>query len=338
MKMSLRQTLAFCISMTALSAQAAKPPAWTQGTDRAYPESKYLIGVGIGADLDGARAGARGEIARTLQARVQQTVTDVQTESSASVGKKRGPAVGTQATTLNTQVSAEALLEGVVIRETYYNKKTKKHYALAVLDKMEARRALSTQIADKEQAVSSAVAEASNAALPADRVRALSRGLTAARERDVLAARRRLIDPAGMADLSGNTTANLDMQIRQALAALPVSLTVQAPEGSTLAAGVKAAITGLGLSVVTSAPALQVTAALTVEPFPRGDPQWIHYRWAGSVTVTDVASGKDLASSSKEDYDGHLVDATARTKARTAGEEALAQETTKLLSGILFGQ
>jgi hypothetical protein len=153
-----------------------------------------------------------------------------------------------------------------------------------------------------------------------------------------LAARRRLLDPAGLADLGAGAAVDLETELKKTLAALPVSVTAQAPEGSGLKSAVESAVTGLGLPVGGASPALAVSATLSVEPFDRGNPQWTFYRWAGSVALTDPATGRNLASSSRDDQEGHLVAATAQTKARAAGEEALAQEAARLLNTYLFGE
>lgn len=107
--------LAFSLPLSA----APKTPVWVStGPDPKYPETKFMTGVGIGSDLDGARSNARAEIARTFHARVQQTLTDQQTESSTSSGKKRSAAQGTQKSHIDTQVTTDTLLEGVAAVET----------------------------------------------------------------------------------------------------------------------------------------------------------------------------------------------------------------------------
>jgi hypothetical protein len=132
---------------------APKPPAWISGRDPAYPEAKYLLGVGLGKDLDGARANARAEIARVFQSRVEQVLTDVQTERSTSKNARRGASRGTQSSELKTTVSTDDFMEGVKIVHTWNDRKSKQVYALAILDKAAERRTLSGKILEQEEIV-----------------------------------------------------------------------------------------------------------------------------------------------------------------------------------------
>src|SRR5262245_6981265 len=219
----LRPLAVLLIFLAAGPACAARSPAWTKGSDPKFPESKYMVGVGIGPNIESARANARAEIARVFQARVQQTVTDVQSETSQSLGKRRGPAAGQQSSTTNTQVSTEALLEGVVIKETWFDKKAKNHYALAVLDKTAVQRSLTTRIVPLEEPISQRRAEAAQSQDPLVKARALSQARMAAVERDTLAARRQLVDPAGMADLGADMRPQIDKDLNAALSRIRAS-------------------------------------------------------------------------------------------------------------------
>lgn len=327
--------LALCLPLSA----APKKPAWINGPDPKYPDTKYMTGVGIGADLDGARSSARAEIARTFQARVQQTLTDQQTESSTSSGKKRSAAQGTQKSLSDTTLTTDTLLEGVTVAETYYDKKSKKNYALAVLDKIAIRRTLSTQIIEKEQKISAAKKQAEDATTPLDRARALSSAIEAGRERDELSSRRRVVDPAGMAELSGGSTAELEIALEKALAAIPVSVLAEGPEGSKLREAVVAEINALGVSVSNeTTTGLAVKSKLEIAPFERGVPEWTFFQWNGTVELTDLSTGKVVASSTKDGVEGHLTVNTAKSKTIAAGETALGQEAAGLINSYLFGQ
>ena len=340
--MTHRKSLMLALAVCALSfplVAGSKKPAWVTGPDPKYPDTKYVTGVGVGTDLDGARSNARAEIARTFQARVQQTLTDIQTESSTSSGKNRSAAQGTQKSQSDTKLTTDTLLEGVTVAETYYDKKSKKNYALAVLDKIALRRTLSTQIIEKEQALSAAKTRADSAATPLDRARALSAAMAVSRERDELSTRRRVVDPAGMAELSGGSTAELETALEKAIAAIPITVTAEGPEGSKLREAVVAQINGLGVSVSNGGTTgLAVKAKLEIAPFERGVPEWTFFQWNGTVDLTDVSSGKVVASSTKDGVEGHLTVTTAKSKTIAAGESALGQEAARLISAYLFGQ
>lgn len=318
---------------------APKKPGWITGPDPKYPDTKYMTGVGIGADLDGARSNARAEIARTFRARVQQTLTDQQTESSTSSGKKRGPAQGTQKSQMDTTLSTDTLLEGVAVAETFYDAKAKKHYALAVLDKIALRRTLTGQIVEKEQTISVERNRANESQNPLERARALSAAVAAARERDELSARRRIVDPSGMVDMPTGSTSELETALNKTLSDIPVTVTAEGPDGSKVRDVVTAQITGLGLKVSEGTKSgLAVKAKLDVSPFDRGVPEWTFFQWNGTVELVDVTTGQVVSSSTPDGVEGHLTTNTARSKTISAGDSALGQEAARLVNEYLFSR
>jgi hypothetical protein len=332
--MFMRRLFTFTLLALSLPLAAAKPPRWMAGADPAYPERDYLIGVGIGTDLDDARGSARAEIGKIFQARVQQTTEDVQTESSASAGRRRGAATGTQKIETTTRVATDALLEGVQIAQTYFDKKKKKHYALAVLDKKAARRALAMQITDKEEGIRTRLTEAEDAATPLDKAKALNIALALALERDALATRQRVVDPAGgipaLAD--GGSTAEIERSLNEALRG--ISFSVKA-DGGRLKQAIQSRVTELGFKVSDAAP-LHIESVMDVQPFDRGHEKWKFYHWEGTLTLTDA--GKTIASATPSGEEGHLMEATAQKRSREAGEQEMAREAQKLISKYVFGE
>jgi hypothetical protein len=346
-----------CLALAG-AAEAAKAPKWTRGADPAYPDAAYLKGVGVGVDLEAARSNARAEIAKVFRARVEQTAVDSASESSAGKGRKRGPAETSQRSELKTKVSTDALLEGVEIAAVWYDKKARQHYALAVLNKPKARADLSLRIAEKEAAVAEGVRRGDAAKGPVEAARAYAGALAAAREREELLPRRRVVDPVGagrgpglsdgaapIPDLDGVSAA--DVERRLADASGRVLFLVEAEGGARLKETVAGRITALGFRVLASTqtrpalegPLLAVRCRLSVEPYDRGNPSWKFFRWAGTVELADAsAGGKVLASAAPSGTEGHLTEETARLKTVAAGEQGLAREAEAKISEYIFGK
>lgn len=336
--MTRRLLTAVLSAALAAPAWAAKAPKWVSGADPAYPDTAYIAGVGIGSDLDGARANARAEISRAFVARVQQTTVDTQTEASASLGKKRGPAAGTQKSQMTTQVDTDSLLEGVQIKATWFDKKAKKHYALALLDKKALRQSLSHAVTEKEEGIAARLAQAEDAETPLSQAQALGQALRLARERDGLVARRRVVDPAPIPDLAGETsTAQIDRRLSAVLAKIQFAVQADGGPKSRLKQAVAGRIAELGFKVTEDPKApLLLKCALEVKPFDRGHPQWKFYHWEATVELLE--GGKTVASAAPSGEDGHLVESTAETKARDSGEQGVAVEAQKLISQYVFGE
>lgn len=331
------------VGMTPMS-MAAKP-LWLKGNDPKYPKQIYVTGVGIGSDLDGARSSARAEISKVFQSKITQTATDKQTESSSALGKKRGPAESTQENETLTNVSTEGLLQGVDIAESWYDKKSKRYYALAILNRTKAKAGLSAEIVEKEESIQSLQRQLPQAKSPLEQAKLLAKALKLSREKANLTARRRVVDPSDVPDIgSDNQNAKLQAQLDECLGKIEFLLETDAEDADgylrTVVAG---KIAEQGFKVVPSAEEaspgsllLKVKCSLKVGPFDRGHPSWKFYNWNGMVDLSDEG-GKTLASSAPSGQEGHLQDETAKAKARSSGAEAVGKEVQSKISRYIFG-
>ncbi|MBI4396608.1 MAG: LPP20 family lipoprotein [Elusimicrobia bacterium] len=337
----------FCVWSLSVSLWAAKAPAWVNGQDPAYPDSTFITGVGVAKDLDGARSNARAEISKVFQARIQQSLTDTQTESSASVDNRRGPALGTQESEMSTKVTTDSLLEGVQIAAAWFDKKKNKQYALAVLNKPNLRRTLSTQITEKEEAIQARLSQAKAAPTPIEKAKGYAQALRLCRERGELSARRRVVDPAGMADLSLNgSEAEIQKSLDESLAKIQFVVEAEGETDSRLKDALKDRITRMGFKVSETAdaastpddPVLKVKGRLAIEPFDRGNPSWKFFKWNGVFEMSEAApGGKVLSASTPSGSEGHITEGTAYIRTREKGEQALAQEAQDRISKYIFG-
>ncbi len=122
------------------SSKSSKPtPGWVVGRGHPkYPDSFYLTGVGFSEkNYVSANESARAELAKNLKVRVQSILRDY-----SSINKSRIELV------IKTQV--DTILEGVEIRDGFYETKSRVYYSLAVLD----RKVASNLIDGKAQSIS----------------------------------------------------------------------------------------------------------------------------------------------------------------------------------------
>jgi hypothetical protein len=340
--MNKRFPTAAVLLFAAASLQAARP-AWVRGPDPAYPDNVYVTGVGVGDDLDGARSSARAEVSKVFQARVQQVSSDQTSESSARSGGSAA-VQSSQEASVSTRVSTDSLLEGVQIVDTWLDKKTRKHYALAVLNKVKVRASLSSQIAEQEATVNTSKTLGDAAASPIDKARAYGQALAAAEERDALAARRRVVDPVTPPEPDGAGTSDVRRALNDALARIQFIIDASGPEKSSLKEAVAAKVTGLGFRVVEKAakggdPVLKVRCKLAVEPLDRGNPSWKFFQWKGVFELSDPsADGKVLASSTPSGAEGHVTESAALAKAVTSGEQGVALEAEGHIRRYVYGR
>ena len=73
-------------------ASSSAAPDWYSNKDAAYPESKYISGLGSGSSVDAAKANAMAELSRYLQSSIQSTLTtefvDIKTGDSSMLTER----------------------------------------------------------------------------------------------------------------------------------------------------------------------------------------------------------------------------------------------------------
>lgn len=322
----------------------ASEPEWVSGQSRKYPDAAYVTGLGLGDTLDAARASSRAEIAKIFKARVTQASESTASEKS-TVKDRALKSFGETKVESKTSVFTDEVIEGVKVAETYYDKKKKTYYALAVLDKSKARAALSAKVAEQEAILTSNLSAADKALSPAGRVRMLSEALDAFDRETALKARRSVVDPAGMPDLSAAQRQGLVARLDEARA--KITFAVDAGDDSGLRNAVGSRITKMGFKLEPSIPekaapgcvVLIVKCDLAVEPFERSNPQWKFYNWSGNLRISeDSAKGKIIVISTKSGQVSQLSEDSSRDKALLTGSQAMASMVEESVNQYLYGK
>ncbi|MFH1715667.1 MAG: LPP20 family lipoprotein [Elusimicrobiota bacterium] len=308
----------------------AKKPDWLNGVSRKYNSEEYIIGVGMSSSLDDARSAGRAEIAKVFESRIAQTAQSYQFESNSNIEKKKNIDSGISSD-IKTMVETDEILEGVKIAGTYYDKKKKTYYALAVLDKQKTRIALAQDIADKEEIVETNVAIADKAGSPIEQVKALNQAIVAANEKNGLIAKKRVVDSMAMPEITDNSIPSLKNKKDNAVKKILFVIEAQPAELATMVAG---SVAQLGLRTAVAEPeeplkntyVVNIKCSLNVEPSAREYKDWSFYRWDGTFEMYESAN-KDSAlnSANKQGEVSHMNDEAAKEKAVYMGSKALAQ-------------
>ncbi len=325
---------AIALACAGLACAVGARPGWLDGRHPEYPRERYLVGVGDAAGLDGARDRARAEIARVFEVRVEdEAVVRVRSESvDAGV-----PPLVQESIDVWTRTRTDVTLQGVEIRETWTDPSDGRVFALAVLEIRGALRALDEGIealdAESEQRRARAVQQPGDL----ERARELVRAVRAARDRDELAARARVLGAPPRA-VFGAERAALDSQLRAAWAGLVFTVSAREYSGSVLDAMrdvVAARLGALGLRVVAAAPRpVEVSCRLGLTPVERADATWNHVSWEGTCAASDA--GRAVFTVARAGAESHPVMSTARHKARERGIQQLARAFERDLRRYLF--
>jgi hypothetical protein len=178
---------------------------------------------------------------------------------------------------------------------------------------------------------------------PLEKARALAQALKAARTYDALEARRRVVDGGAAALSAGAGSGELAAQLESVLSGLRIAVIVDEIPGGRLRTTIASTLGDLGFSVIDrrttpiKGAAAFLSAAMTLEPLDRGHPQWKFCQWRGTLELNG-SEGTSVASAAPDGSEGHLSEATALDKARTAGEQEMAREAGRLVSRYIFGE
>jgi hypothetical protein len=149
--MPLKRLITVLFMITAFGCTAAKQPAWVaNGNHPGYTPGQFLVGVGLSsrsrdtqADVQKADTHARLEVAKQLKVKIQSNLTSLQEQKTRSFL----PETYTSKTVMDVMEDVEISLEGITIVERYYSEKDHLHYSVAVLNKSETAKRLSSEMA-----------------------------------------------------------------------------------------------------------------------------------------------------------------------------------------------
>jgi len=195
--------------LAACGPKAVRSPDWLLGEPVRYPSDLYLIGVGtaptsggLPAALKAAGAGARAELAQTIEVRVDHIGRLVR--ESTRVEELRGNqaelALEAERSDLSsfTEVHTEQIVQGIALKEKYHDEKRKILYVLAVLDRRAAAERLGEQVREQDGRAGALVEQAQQRVRNGDllaAIRLYREGLNSSLKAEVLQGQLRVIDP-----------------------------------------------------------------------------------------------------------------------------------------------
>jgi|GEM_PF-1418825 len=326
----------------------AKTPDWVNGESKLYPKDKYIIGIGIGKSIDEARSAARAEIAKTFGATITQKTNDTIKEIGFS--DENGKNVTTQLETqANTQVSTNQVLNGIEVQETWTNPKGGSIYALAVLEKVKMKAALSEELLGYENTLNFELEESEKPYGAVEKVRSYTRMLVAIKERNAVYAKMRVLGVAVNQDAQPQEAEILQ---KRSASCAKINFTIEADNENGLVDALKAVITKNGFSVNAatvpvdeSSPqisekvgyTLTIMSNISVRPANRSNPQWSFYDWDSVVDLYENKPGGRLLSTiTKSGQVSQLNEDAAKSRAIIAARDAASSALEEIITNYLF--
>jgi hypothetical protein len=349
-------TTALILSSTALPActwsWSQSKPGWLDGSSPEFPSSQYLLGVGQAETRAVAAEQAYAAVAKIFKAEINAQAKDWE---SYLVIENRGKATTERRLTLDnvTRVSTDKVLENVRILDTWFDRRSGQHYALAGMNRAQAESALLERIAELDQMIDTEVTEARRTQDKLTRVRNLKRAAKNLVLREVYNADLRVIRASGQGQPPAYRVSELTAELEQFLAAnLAVAVEVTGDQAEPIRRAVMEGLIREGLSVTARpppgespppggsggpTPELIVKGAVRLWPIDVRDPQFKFVRWCSDFVIQELATQRIVGAVSKGGKEGHLTTREATAKAVRVMQQAFASDLAKAIAAYIYG-
>ena len=275
-----------------------------------YPEADYLTATGTAGSEEGARNAALTELSRIFESRIKSDTLD-RVKYVSEGGNEKFKAEIESVLSVATAVD----LEGVRIGNEWYDETKKTHYAIATLEKAQARDKWQKDIGNVDAEVQAELNSAESQESPLFKLKSFNKARALWVKREVLASRLRVIGSQAKAS-------SYDMKkVLDSTAAIKGGMLIYvgiSGNGSIDAADtISAALSGkgYGLSPTRSEAGAVVEGDAEISSVDVSNPPWKYARASVSISMKDARSGLVAAEVKTEKRAGHLSYVEAGHKA-----------------------
>lgn len=131
-----------------LSCSGRSSPIWIEKPYSLYDEKRFIVGVGSGISKEMADDSARLEVMKQMKMKITEKFREILTEETKGKFSFQSEKVER---TAESEISGE--IEGMLIKERFYEKKEQRWYSLAVFDKSLFSKKIKREIADTESQI-----------------------------------------------------------------------------------------------------------------------------------------------------------------------------------------
>jgi hypothetical protein len=228
----MHRSLFLIIALITLSACGGKSavveggPEWLDGTSAKYPNAQYIVGTGQSLSLDDAKNRARAEVAKVFEVAISEQSQDNLKYMSDGNGSELA-----QKVERNTSTRTDKVLRGVEIADTWFDAKTRQHYALAVLHRGRSARALRQEVEELDRATRIHIDKARSSGDVLDKVANAYAALTTQMERAGVQRSLQVVDNSGRGVPPKWNLAKLSTDLRSQMERIRITPRVTGPEG-----------------------------------------------------------------------------------------------------------
>lgn len=329
--------------LLAACAGSSKTPDWVKGpTAAAYPASQYMIGVGQGDTRAVAEEHAYAAVSRIFKADISSQSRDW--ESYLNLERKGSNQTERRLTVETiTKVSTDKLLENVRIADTWNDPKTNLYSALAVLDRVSARAALSSRIREFDEAIERNIKESREASDKLLTLQQLHRAVRNLITRETLNSDLRVV--SGQVISSQFSVPGLTQDLEKFLSgSLIVAVEVTGDQSDAVRQAIIETLLREGFPVTASlsredtVPDLLVRGETRLWPADLPDPKFRYVRWCGDFILVSPESQRIFGAIARSGREGHLNYREASNRALLALKHEVGTAVVKTLSEQFYGE
>ncbi|HET6347384.1 MAG TPA: LPP20 family lipoprotein, partial [Myxococcota bacterium] len=219
-----------------------KPP-WVDGADPRFPNKTFMCAVGLAPERSAAENAGYTALSKIFSSKVNSSSKDF----LGAYAKTGAPDLEVQSTENLTQVSTQAVLQGVKIMEVWTDPKPTV-YALACLERAKVAQLLQTQIAESDKTTGQYLDNAARMD-KAGRIKELSRAMDTLLAREAANTQLRLVDTDGVGVAGPYSVVDVTAALEAAVEALKVGVKAQGPYDTDFRGALIQGLTSRGYKV-----------------------------------------------------------------------------------------
>lgn len=239
-------------------------PDWIDGPSARYPNENYLVGRGQAVNIDEAKDRARADLAKTFEVAIAEQTRDIQTFTR-QTGDGDTQVSSRQDLSRQIATRTEQVVRGIDIADLWHDPLSKNQYALAVLDRNKAARALREQIDQLDDATAKYVSQARAEPDALRKIAIAAKALESQTARAGLQRSLQIVDKNGRGKDPVYKTAELRADLDQMIGRVRLTAMGDGAYADDLTKAVAGALTKAGFTVDAAAGDYRLTANLTLD-------------------------------------------------------------------------
>ena len=317
---------------TSKHAGAGDAPEWIHHPGRAFPESRYLFGVGTGDSRKAAENSAIAAIARVFRTRVamQQSLyqefleKDTNLTSSAQLRKK-------------IQIGADEEIQNATVKEAYFSREEGLHYALAVLNRAETAKLYRAQIQGNDRKIAAYYRDYQSQSNKVRRFVDIARARALSDENSALRRKHDIVSGAALVPPPSVEETEIERALRETRAAITVNLVPEAGTAPEITDYVRELVGKFGFRTVEERGDFTMRYSLDTKPAGLNREDVRGLNWKLTVSIGDNLNLHSLPTFNIEKRTLGVSHEQAELKMLRAARRAIVDDLHRLFLDYLTG-